>query len=94
MDNSTPSGNNKHIKEFPAIDNKLHALTKKSLFEKQRAEAEAKRVREEAETKAVYESFVKSFDDDDGDAGSNNFGGGGGYGRGGGGGGEIGRAHV
>ena len=97
MDNSTPSGNNKHIKEFPAIDNKLHALTKKSLFEKQRAEAEAKRVREEAETKAVYESFVKSFDDDEGgyNANANDGGGygrgggagGGGYGRGGGGGG-------
>ncbi|OBT67059.1 hypothetical protein VE03_04403 [Pseudogymnoascus sp. 23342-1-I1] len=97
MDNSAPSGNNKHIKEFPAIDNKLHALTKKSLFEKQRAEAEAKRVREEAETKAVYESFVKSFDDDEGDAnpytndgggyGRGGGGGGGGYGRGGGGGG-------
>ncbi|OBT50531.1 hypothetical protein VE04_09491 [Pseudogymnoascus sp. 24MN13] len=99
MDNSAPSGNNKHIKEFPAIDNKLHALTKKSLFEKQRAEAEAKRVREEAETKAVYESVVKSFDDDEGGGNPNAYpvdgggygrgggGGGGGYGRGGGGGG-------
>jgi U2-associated protein SR140 len=88
MDNSAPSGNNKHIKEFPAIDNKLHALTKKSLFEKQRAEAEAKRVREEAETKAVYESFVKSFDDDEGGGNPNAYPvDGGGYGRGGGGGG-------
>ncbi|OAF62459.1 hypothetical protein VC83_01254 [Pseudogymnoascus destructans] len=88
MDNSAYSGNNKHIKEFPAIDNKLHALTKKSLFEKQRAEAEAKRVREEAETKAVYESFVKSFDDDEGGYNANaNDGGGDGRGGGGGGGG-------
>ncbi|KFY26543.1 hypothetical protein V493_04021, partial [Pseudogymnoascus sp. VKM F-4281 (FW-2241)] len=86
MDNSTPIGNNKHIKEFPAIDTKLQSLTKKSLFEKQRAEAEAKRVREEAETKAVYESFVKSFDDEEGEAGGvNAYSGGndgGGYGRG------------
>ncbi|CAK7270759.1 hypothetical protein SEPCBS57363_004267 [Sporothrix epigloea] len=37
--------------------------TKKSLFERQRAEAEAKRQREAAETAAVYEDFVKSFGD-------------------------------
>ncbi|CAK7565294.1 MAG: hypothetical protein SEPTF4163_003208 [Sporothrix epigloea] len=37
--------------------------TKKSLFERQRAEAEAKRQREAAETAAVYEEFVKSFGD-------------------------------
>ncbi|CAK7224214.1 hypothetical protein SCUCBS95973_005439 [Sporothrix curviconia] len=37
--------------------------TKKSVFERQRAEAEAKRQREAAETAAVYEEFVKSFDD-------------------------------
>ncbi|KJR83284.1 U2-associated protein SR140 [Sporothrix schenckii 1099-18] len=36
---------------------------KKSIFERQRAEAEAKRKREAAETAAVYEDFVKSFDD-------------------------------
>ncbi|CAK7216477.1 hypothetical protein SBRCBS47491_002840 [Sporothrix bragantina] len=40
--------------------------TKKSLFERQRAEAEAKRQREAAETAAVYEDFVKSFDDGSG----------------------------
>ncbi|KAL1896491.1 hypothetical protein Sste5346_004525 [Sporothrix stenoceras] len=40
--------------------------TKKSIFERQRAEAEAKRQREAAETAAVYEDFVKSFDDDGG----------------------------
>ncbi|KAJ6787536.1 hypothetical protein PWT90_02791 [Aphanocladium album] len=38
---------------------------KQSVFEKQKAEAEAKRLREAAETKAVYEDFVKSFDRDD-----------------------------
>ena len=39
--------------------------TKKSQFERQKAEAEAKRLREEAETKAVYEDFIKSFDDEE-----------------------------
>lgn len=52
------------IQEFPDISNKLAAPSKKSLFERQKAEAEAKRLREEAETAAVYEDFVKSFDDD------------------------------
>lgn len=55
----------KKIAEFPDVENKLQAPTKKSLFERQKAEAEAKRLREEAETKAVYEDFVKSFDDED-----------------------------
>ncbi|KAI9792836.1 MAG: hypothetical protein M1816_001568 [Peltula sp. TS41687] len=55
-----PSG----IQEFPDINNKLAAPTKKSLFERQKAEAEAKRLREEAETAAVYEDFVKSFEDE------------------------------
>ncbi|KAF4633892.1 hypothetical protein G7Y89_g4223 [Cudoniella acicularis] len=69
----------KKIVEFPDVENKLHAPTKKSLFERQKAEAEAKRLREEAETKAVYEDFVKSFDDEDEDAGRNGgFGGPGG----------------
>ena len=53
------------IKEFPDISNKLTAPTKKSVFERQKAEAEAKRQREQAETAAVYEDFVKSFDDED-----------------------------
>lgn len=53
------------IKEFPDISNKLTAPTKKSLFERQKAEAEAKRQREQAETAAVYEDFVKSFDDEE-----------------------------
>ena len=55
------------IKEFPDISNKLTAPTKKSLFERQKAEAEAKRQREQEETAAVYEDFVKSFDDDGND---------------------------
>lgn len=54
-------------KEFPDVSEKLSALPKKSLFERQRAEAEAKRALEEAETAAVYEDFVKSFEDE-GDA--------------------------
>jgi U2-associated protein SR140 len=77
------------IKEFPDISNKLTAPTKKSLFERQRAEAEAKRQREEAETAAVYEDFVKSFDDESGPAPGvgnkftdNGYGGGSGFGPG------------
>ena len=56
------------IKEFPDISNKLTAPTKKSLFERQKAEAEAKRQREQEETAAVYEDFIKSFDDEDNSA--------------------------
>lgn len=67
----------KQIHEFPHAENKLQAPSKKTLFERQKAEQEAKRLREEAETKAVYEDFVKSFDDED-DAPS----GASGYGRG------------
>ena len=59
---------NSKIKEFPDISNKLTAPTKKSVFERQKAEAEAKRQREQAETAAVYEDFLKSFDDEDGGA--------------------------
>lgn len=55
-------------KTFPGLSSKLSAAPKKSLFERQKAEAEAKRARERAETAAVYEDFVKSFEDD-GDAG-------------------------
>ena len=53
------------IKEFPDISDKLKAGPKKSVFERQKAEAEAKRLREEKETAAVLDDFVKSFDDDD-----------------------------
>ena len=55
---------NSKIKEFPDISNKLQAPTKKSVFERQKAEAEAKRQRDQEETAAAYEDFVKSFDDD------------------------------
>ncbi|MCJ1340650.1 U2 snRNP-associated SURP domain-containing protein [Bachmanniomyces sp. S44760] len=55
------------IKEFPDIGSKLTAPTKKSIFERQKADAEAKRQREQQETAAVYEDFVKSFDDEDED---------------------------
>lgn len=51
---------------FTDLSNKLsNPPSKKSLFERQKAEAEAKRIREEKETAAVYEDFVKSFDHDD-----------------------------
>ncbi|CEJ91074.1 hypothetical protein VHEMI06812 [[Torrubiella] hemipterigena] len=50
---------------FPKPDAKLQKSAKQSAFERQKAEAEAKRKREAAETAAVYEDFVKSFDRDD-----------------------------
>lgn len=84
---------NSKIREFPDISNKLTAPTKKSLFEKQKAEAEAKRQREQQETAAVYEDFIKSFDDTDDNPPSTNFNargggvGGGGFGSSGSGGG-------
>ncbi|KAI1758141.1 hypothetical protein F4782DRAFT_14410 [Xylaria castorea] len=63
---------NSKLDDFPDVEAKLQKPSKQSAFEKQKAEAEAKRKREAAETAAVYESFVKSFDndeDDDDDAG-------------------------
>lgn len=77
---------NSKIREFPDISTKLTAPSKKSLFERQKAEAEAKKQREQEETAAVYEDFIKSFDDADdasasggvstrGGAGSGNLGG-------------------
>ena len=55
-------GQDSKIRDFPDISSKLTAPTKKSIFERQKAEAEAKRQREQEETAAVYEDFVKSFD--------------------------------
>ncbi|ATY66681.1 RNA polymerase large CTD [Cordyceps militaris] len=52
---------------FSNADGKSQNATRQSIFEKQKAEAAAKRQREAAETKAVYEDFVKSFDHDDDD---------------------------
>lgn len=63
---------NKKIAEFPDVEAKLQKPSKQSAFERQKAEAEAKRRREAEETAAVYEDFVKSFDheaDDDEDNG-------------------------
>lgn len=56
----------KGVSEFPDVEAKLDKPTKQSAFERQKAEAEAKRKREAAETAAVYADFLKSFDDDDG----------------------------
>ncbi|KAI0813029.1 hypothetical protein GGR55DRAFT_594683 [Xylaria sp. FL0064] len=56
---------NSKLDDFPDVEAKLQKPSKQSAFEKQKAEAEAKRKREAAETAAVYESFVKSFDNDD-----------------------------
>ncbi|CRK11754.1 hypothetical protein BN1708_010270 [Verticillium longisporum] len=67
----------KKIAEFPDVEAKLQKPTKQSAFEKQRAEAEAKRAREAAETAAVLREFEASFDDDD-DNGRDGHGGGGG----------------
>ncbi|KAK6341137.1 hypothetical protein TWF696_008224 [Orbilia brochopaga] len=49
--------------QFPNIKEKLEAPTKKSAFERAKAEAEAKRKREAEETAAVYKEFVESFED-------------------------------
>ncbi|KAK4100568.1 hypothetical protein N658DRAFT_98828 [Parathielavia hyrcaniae] len=54
----------KKIAEFPDVEAKLQNPGKQSAFERQKAEAEAKRRREAEETAAVYEDFVKSFDHD------------------------------
>lgn len=51
---------------LPANTSKPSAPTKKSIFERQREEAEAKKARDEVETAAVYEDFVKSFEQDEG----------------------------
>ena len=48
----------------PDISAKLAAPAKKSVFERQKAEAEAKKAREKAETAAALDDFVKSFDND------------------------------
>jgi U2-associated protein SR140 len=70
------------IKGFPELKTKLSAPSKKSLFERQKAEAEAKRQREAAETAAVYEDFVKSFDDEPPNNGGSGTAPLGGFGRG------------
>ncbi|KAK3682497.1 hypothetical protein B0T22DRAFT_285757 [Podospora appendiculata] len=61
---------NKKIAEFPDVEAKLQKPSKQSAFEKQKAEAEAKRRREAAETAAALEDFVKSFDNDNDDDGN------------------------
>ncbi|KAL1877336.1 hypothetical protein VTK73DRAFT_8789 [Phialemonium thermophilum] len=60
----------KKIAEFPDVEAKLQKPTKQSAFDKKKAEAEAKRQREAAETAAVYEDFIKSFQHDDDNNGS------------------------
>jgi hypothetical protein len=52
------------LADFPDVSKKIAAPSKKSVFERQRAEAEAKRVRDEKEAAAIYDDFVKSFDDE------------------------------
>ncbi|KAG5983555.1 hypothetical protein E4U55_007890 [Claviceps digitariae] len=60
----------KGFSDFPDVKAKLQKPTKQSAFERQRAEAEAKRKREAAETAAVYADFVKSFDREDDERGN------------------------
>ncbi|KAK7536613.1 hypothetical protein IWX49DRAFT_580382 [Phyllosticta citricarpa] len=61
MDKKEPSG----MKDFFDVSEKLSAPGKKSLRERQREEAEAKRLRDLKETKATLEDFRKSFGVDD-----------------------------
>jgi U2-associated protein SR140 len=64
----------KKIAQFPDVEAKLQKPAKQSAFERQRAEAEAKRQREASETAAVLKDFVKSFNNDDDDDDDNNGG--------------------
>lgn len=54
-------------KGIPDLSSKLNAPKKVSVFEKQRQEAEAKRIREEAENRAALREFEDSFADEDED---------------------------
>lgn len=67
---------------FPNVKDKLDAPARKTAFERAKAEAEAKRAREAAETAAVYEDFVKSFEDEGPKYGGSDRGGFGGRGGG------------
>ncbi|KAJ2901795.1 coatamer subunit protein [Zalerion maritima] len=60
-----PQPQGEEISQFPDVRAKLQKPTRQSAFDKQRAEAQAKREREAQETAAVYHDFVKSFQDDD-----------------------------
>ncbi|GAB7339541.1 hypothetical protein MBLNU457_6152t1 [Dothideomycetes sp. NU457] len=57
----------KNLGKFPDINDKLNAPKKVSAFEKQRQEAESKRLREEAENRKALRDFQDAFDDDDDD---------------------------
>ncbi|KAL8419917.1 hypothetical protein RB594_002900 [Gaeumannomyces avenae] len=59
---SPTMASSKKLVEFPDVEAKLQKPAKKSVFERQKEEAEAKRQREEAETAALLEDFRKSFD--------------------------------
>jgi U2-associated protein SR140 len=54
-------------KAFPEIAQKLNAPVRKTAFERQKEEAEAKRKREEAETAAALRDFEESFADNGGE---------------------------
>jgi U2-associated protein SR140 len=93
--NAPTSSTHTHtMSDKPDLTSKLNAPKKVSVFEKQRQEAEAKRIREEAENRAALREFEDSFADEDEDdfvaqvaAGRSAYGGskvadGGGYTRG------------
>ncbi|DAA78320.1 TPA_exp: Uncharacterized protein A8136_4296 [Trichophyton benhamiae CBS 112371] len=70
------SENSPHVKSIFDTPPSKPSTAKRSHFERQKAEAEAKRQRDKAETAAVYEDFVKSFDQDSSPSTSSNaFGG-------------------
>lgn len=70
-------------KAFPDLKQKLNAPIRKTAFERQKEEAEAKRKREEAETAAALKEFEDSFADGDDGQGRGNVLNGGVYGAGG-----------
>ncbi|KKF96902.1 hypothetical protein CFO_g734 [Ceratocystis platani] len=64
-DNSKKASNDTPPPHFPDAEAKIVKTTTKSAFEKQKADAHAKRQREAAEAAAIYDDFVKSFDADE-----------------------------
>ena len=50
------------LKDFPDVEAKLQRQNKQSVFDKSKAEAEAKRKRDDAETQAALAAFEKSFE--------------------------------
>ncbi|KAL1898966.1 hypothetical protein Cpir12675_001625 [Ceratocystis pirilliformis] len=64
-DNSKKDSNDTPPPHFPDAEAKIVKIITKSAFDKQKADAHAKRQREAAEAAAIYDEFVKSFDADE-----------------------------